>query len=544
LKHGGAARLAAALFALSLPWTGALAQSNPLARGETSTPRVSLLLRQPLAVAERAVTATTPFNDACGDKQGTMYSGAEVEPHVAVNPLNPDNLIGVWQQDRYGNGGARGIGYGASFDGGLTWTLGTLPVSTCAGGPYARATDPWVTFAPDGTAYQIAVAFTGNTLAPGSSDAVLVSRSVDGGRTWSPPQSVASSGAQAFDDKESITADPLDARFAYAVWDRITGENNSVGMFARTTDAGATWEPARSIYAPAQGGETIGHVIRVLPDGTLVDVFMQLTGQPSINVMRSTDRGATWSAPIRVATSAALGADDPQTGYFIRDASILPEMAVAPDGTLYVVWQDARFTSKRDAVAISRSGDGGLTWSAPVRVNSDPNVTAFIPQVHVRADGMIGVTYYDLRSDTADPATLLTDFWLARSSDGVNWSETRISPTFNLNTAPDAIGYFVGDYYGLVSAGTTFITLYGKTTGNTTNNRTDIFLARIGAAAAAADAKRALAEEAALPTYRAQPMPEWQLAEDFWNAVAANAARAKERRYLKVQRYTASSPGR
>jgi hypothetical protein len=536
LKHSPVLPLAGALLALALPWTGALAQNNPTARGSDTTPRVSLLLRQPLAVAERAVTSTTPFNDACGDRQGTLYSGAEVEPHVAVNPLNPDNLVGVWQQDRYGNGGARGVAYGASFDGGLTWTLGTLPVSTCAGGTYARATDPWVTFAPDGTAYQVAVAFTGNTLAPGSSDAVLVSRSGDGGRSWDAPLAVATSGAQAFDDKESITADPLDARYVYVVWDRITGENNSVAMFARTTDAGATWEPARPIYAPAQGGETIGHVIRVLPDGTLVDIFMQLTGQPTINVMRSSDRGVTWSAPIRVATSAALGADDPQTGFFIRDASILPEMTVAPDGTLYVVWQDARFTSKRDAIAISRSGDGGLTWSAPVRVNSDPNVTAFIPQVHVRADGMIGVTYYDLRSDTADPATLLTDFWLARSSDGVNWSETRISPAFNLNTAPDAIGYFVGDYYGLVSAGTTFITLYGKTTGTTTNNRTDIFLARIGGATAAVDAKRVLAEEAALPTYRAQPLPDWQLGEEFWRAVGANTARAIERRYLKVQR--------
>lgn len=536
LKHSLAPLLAGAILALALPWTGALAQTNPAARGADTTPRVSLLLRQSPAVAERPVTSTTPFSDACGDRQGVVYSGAEVEPYVAVNPLNPDNLIGVWQQDRYGNGGARGVAYGASFDGGLTWTLGTLPVSTCAGGTYARATDPWVTFAPDGTAYQVAVAFTGNTLAPGSSDAVLVSRSPDGGRTWGAPLAVAASGAQSFDDKESITADPLDARFVYVVWDRITGENNSVAMFARTTDAGATWEPARSIYAPAQGGETIGHVIRVLPDGTLVDVFMQLTGQPTINVMRSTDRGVTWAAPIRVATSAALGADDPQTGFFIRDASILPEMAVAPDGTLYIVWQDARFTSQRDAIAISRSGDGGLTWSPPVRVNSDPGVTAFIPQVHVRADGVIGVTYYDLRSDTADPATLLTDFWLARSSDGVNWSETRISPAFNLNTAPDAIGYFLGDYYGLLSTGTTFITLYGKTTANTTNNRTDIFLARIGVSAALVDAKRALAEEAVLPTYRAQPLPDWQLGEQFWRAVAANTARAIERRYLKVQR--------
>jgi hypothetical protein len=442
----------------------------------------------------------------------------------------------VWQQDRYSNGGARGDASGASFDGGLTWTRDALPLTTCTGGPYARATDPWVTFAPDGTVYQITLAFTGDTLAAGSSNAVLVARSSDGGRSWSPPLVIAANGAEAFNDKETITADPLDSRFVYAVWDRLVGGGNSAMMFARTTDAGATWEPARSLYVPPQGGETIGHVIRVLPDGTLVDVFMQLAAQNTINVMRSSDRGMTWSGPIRVATSAARGASDPQTGTIVRDASILPQMAVAPDGSLHVVWQDARFTSQRDAIAISRSTDGGVTWSAPVRVNSEPGVAAFIPHVQVSADGVIGVTYYDFRSNTADPATLLTDFWLARSSDGVNWSEARVSPAFNLNTAPNAEGLFLGDYYGLVSAGTTFIALYGKTTGNTSNNRTDIFLARIGPPAAVADAKRVLAEEAMMPTYRAQPMPDWPLGEEFWRAVAANTARAIERRYLNVQR--------
>jgi hypothetical protein len=320
------------------------------------------------------------------------------------------------------------------------------------------------------------------------------------------------------------------------VWDRLIGGGSSAMMFARTTDGGASWEPARSLYVPAQGGETIGHLVRVLPDGTLVDVFMQLSAQNAINVMRSTDRGMSWSAPIRVATSAALGVSDPQTGALVRDAAILPQMAVAADGSLYVVWQDARFTAQRDAIALSRSGDGGLTWSAPVRVNSEPGVAAFIPQVHVRSDGTIGVTYYDLRSNTADPATMLTDFWLARSIDGVNWSETRISPAFDLSLAPNAGGLFLGDYTGLVSAGATFIALYAKTTGNGTNNRNDIFLARIGTPFATVDAKRALAEEAVMPTYRAQPMPDWELGEDFRRAVAANTARAIERRYLKVQR--------
>ena len=149
---------------------------------------------------------------------GTLFENAEVEPMVAVNPTQPVNLIGVWQQDRWSNGGARGLLTGYSFDGGRTWARTAATFSRCAGGnaanggDYERASDPWVTFAPDGTAYQISLSFSGQDSQPGSSSAILVSRSTDGGRTWSVPVTLIRDGSAAFNDKESITADPTDAR--------------------------------------------------------------------------------------------------------------------------------------------------------------------------------------------------------------------------------------------------------------------------------------------------------------------------------------------
>ena len=459
----------------------------------------------PVALEDRVVSGLSPFAAGCGGTGGTSYVNAEVEPYLAVNPRDPNHLIASWQQDRWSNGSARGLLAGVSLDGGTTWTHSQAPFSHCNGGTAAnggdffRATDPWVTFSPDGTAYQMGLTTTGGTFTAGSFNAMKVARSTDGGRTWSNTINLILDGGGFFNDKNAITADPHDARFVYAVWDRLRQGGGGPAFFARTVDGGATWEAARSIYDPGNNAQTIGNLIRVLPNGTVVNLFTLLVGTGNattgtLRVMRSTDRGATWSEPSLVSTHQPLGASDPTTGQAIRDGAILAQMDAGPDGALHVVWQDARFTGQRDAIAYARSTDGGLTWTAPVRVNSNPGVAAFTPQVHVLANGTIGVSYYDLRSDTASADTLLADYWLARSTDGVTWSETRVAAPFDLALAPQAGGYFLGDYTALASAGTTFLALHARTTGNLVN-RTDIFLTRIpaavaGLAYAAPEAKR------------------------------------------------------
>jgi hypothetical protein len=185
----------------------------------------------------------------------------------------------------------------------------------------------------------------------------------------------------------------------------------------------------------------------VLPNGILVDLFTQIdegengTTFAFLSVIRSADNGATWSAPSRIAGLTALGARDPETGTEIRDGSTIGQIAADQVGKLYVAWQDARFSGgQRDGIALSRSTDGGATWSAPLRINGDPGVQAFTPSVTVRSDGMIGVSYYDLRSNTADPVTLPADYWLARSRDAITWSESRAGGPFDLAIAPNAGG--------------------------------------------------------------------------------------------------------
>src|SRR4029453_13351993 len=152
---------------------------------------------QDLLTARRGLVPPPP-GSAGVPATGFLFRGAEVEPMVARHPADPNHLIGVWQQDRWSDGGAAGLLTAASFDGGRTWSRSAAPLSRCTGGnaanggDYPRASDPWVTISPDGTAYQIAIAFGGGLFAPNSFGAVLVSRSADGGRTWGPPTTLIS----------------------------------------------------------------------------------------------------------------------------------------------------------------------------------------------------------------------------------------------------------------------------------------------------------------------------------------------------------------
>ncbi len=447
-----------------------------------------------LTLPAARISADTLVASGCtgGATGGQFFANAEVEPFAAAQAGKPTLLLSAWQQDRWSNGGARAVVTAVSADGGGTWTRQLLPFSRCGGaspgstGDFERASDPWVDIGPTGTLHAMALGFNVGALLPGSASAMLASRSTDGGLSWSQATTLARDGETVFHDKNSLTADPTDARYVYAVWDRLDANNFGPTLLARSVDGGATWEPARVIYAPAVSAgangisQTIGNRVVVLPDGTLVNLFTQIdtvgnTASTWLGVLRSTDKGLSWSAPIRVAALQAVGARDPHTGKAIRDGSTLGTIAVAPNGGLWLAWQDARFSNGlRDAIALSHSTDGGLSWTAPVAINSTPGAAAFTPSVTVSRDGLVGVSHYDLRDDTADATTLLAGAWLLTSRDGVTWIETKIWSPFDLAQAPDARGLFLGDYQSLLSIGAAFMPVLALS-GSNPGNRTDIY---------------------------------------------------------------------
>ena len=177
---------------------------------------------------------------------------------------------------------------------------------------------------------------------------------------------------------------------------------------------------------------------------------------------------------------------DPDDGHDVRTGDILPDWAVdlgtnaATRGNVYVVWMDTRFNDPdHDDVVLARSTNGGRTWGAPVVVDRAPRgVDAFTPMVEVDSSGRVAVSYYDFRNDRPGDAVLTTDVWVTHSHDGglTFPDESRLTErSFDMRTAPDALGYFVGDYTGLAHVGTAFHPAWVAANDGNLANRTDVF---------------------------------------------------------------------
>jgi hypothetical protein len=399
-----------------------------------------------LAVSAGVFAATTtissdPFTQATCAASATTNHRTEVEPDTFASG---STIVATFQVGRVYDGGACAIGFATSTNNGGSWTSGLLPGITkwSGGGPNDRATDASVAYDARHNAWLIS-SLTLLEAGGVHGNAVVTSRSTDGGLTWSNPFTTATGGDL---DKNWIVCDNTATSpfygHCYTEWDNH-GAGNLLQM-STSTDGGQTWSPASTNNTGVIGGQPV-----VRPDGTVI-VPIDNANETAVGAFNSTNGGASWSAATTIATIRHHTVSGS-----LREGP-LPSAEIDGAGTVYVAWTDCRFRRgcKVNDIVLSHSlNTTGTSWSTVTRVPIDgtnSGVDHFLPGLAVNkatsgSTARLGLTYYFYPSAKS---TQLGVGFVGSSNAGSTWSapQTLASGMSTNWIATTSQGRMVGDY--------------------------------------------------------------------------------------------------
>ncbi len=321
-----------------------------------------------------------------------------------------------------------------SSNGGQTWAP-EKPICSCTG--VAWQYDPVIETTSSGAVY--AAWMNANT--------IVFSKSTDHGATWSTP--LAASG-KSWADKPWMAVSPngTDVYIAYESRSQlfITSSHNGGSSFSTPVNVNSD----TSVYRYPNGFVVLPNGTAVLSDSKYSGGSVKTAGPVEIEVWRSTNGGTSWTK---------VSVDDTVFTGVTFETSSTTTIAADATGTLVVEYSGAPTLGGNNQVYTRRSTDGGLTWSARTVVGS-VSANGSFPAIAAKAAGDFRLTYMD-------NSTGAWNVWYRASTDGgVTWSAPlRVSDATSGTSYKNASGFtsYYGDYDSIaITNGGKSVTLSGQ----------------------------------------------------------------------------------
>lgn len=427
---------------------------------------------------------------------------SEFEIHAAVNPLDSSNIV-VGSMNISTSGGSPSLKFSIYYtnDFGTTWEKspfeGILPNESVIGGG-----DPMLAFDENGDVY-----FTWILLTINSSDqlgrwGMYLAKSTNNGANWvisgNPiEQNTFTNFINLGDleyavDKQWMATDHSASSdfsgniyLAYVDIETMTGTYNM--KVKRRLPGNDFFEENAVIistqnYALAQFAS-----VDVAMDGEVYVSFFADTGGDNYGVYmtKSNDGGATFSTEQKISDIAFPKLFSGNTSIDgIEDNRIYPcpHIVVDPSDAskIYATWTAFGVNSKVSNgldIYLSKSEDGGDSWSTPIVVNddSDAEIHQFYSSIAVNQEGVVFVSWYDQRENEG---TSNTNYYMGYSEDGGGTFEqknvTSLASDFS-QIAESNVGIGPGEYNQIITVGKYTIPFWGD--GRTNDGQIMVYAA-------------------------------------------------------------------